>query len=86
MHQVVQDPVNQVFLVDSDIPVAQEVVLQRTELDARPVGDVLYVDTCIIGQAGPGADRSELVRVDRHDDFPSGILIREGLQHIYVDG
>lgn len=74
------------LLIDSHIPVAQEVVLQGTELDTRPVGDVLDVDTCIIRQTGPGADRGELVRVNRHDDFLAGILIREGLQHINVDG
>ena len=74
------------LLIDADVPVAQEIVLERTQFDAHLGGDVLDADRGEIGKSGPGADRRELVGLDVHRDVLAAVFVRECLQHGDIDG
>ena len=48
--QIIKETVHEVLLIDPDIPVAQEVVLQRTQFDAHLRGGVVDADRGEIGK------------------------------------
>src|SRR5260370_1516086 len=77
VHHILEKAVYGIFLKDSEIAVGQHVHLERLQLEAQLVGDVVERDFAMIRQAGFRADRSEL----GHDDlnFVTGILVRPSL-------
>src|SRR5689334_22852155 len=74
---ILQEPVHDVLLKDSQIAISQHVHLQRFQLEAQLVGRVAQRDLAVIGQAGFRTHGGEF---RQHDfDFVAGILIRPGL-------
>jgi hypothetical protein len=74
-----------VFLVDPDVPVREEVVLQGPELDDATRRHVLDPDRPEIGQAGIGADRRELVRLDPYHLGLPRVFVGKGFEDPGVD-
>lgn len=62
--KVVEYAVHDVLLVNPNVAVGEEVVLERSKLDAEPVGDVVDSYRSEIGQARPGTDCREFIRLD----------------------
>ena len=60
LHEVVQDHVRHVLVVDAAVAVGLQVELQALELDAVPVGHVADADGPEVGLPGLRADRREL--------------------------
>lgn len=73
LDDVFEDLVDDVFLEDAEVAVAEEVFLEGSELEAALAGHVADVEDAEVRQAGFGADRSEFRIVD--GDFVAGELI-----------
>ena len=56
------------------------VVLQRLELEAQLVGDVVDLDLAEVGEPGLGADRGELGAADLDLVVAAGARVGEGLE------
>jgi len=67
-------PIHRILVKNAEIPVSQEVSLQRFQLEAKFIRTVANRDRAEIRQAGLRTDRSEFGRGDR--DFVTGKLIR----------
>ena len=76
-HHVFEDLVDDVFLEDAEVAVAEEIFLKRFEFEAAGAGHVANGEVAEVGQAGLGADGGEFGIVD--DDFVVGELILPGL-------
>ena len=76
-HYVFKDLVDDVFLEDSEVAVAEEIFLERFELEAACAGHVADRERAEVGQAGLGANGGQLGIVD--DDFITGKLVLPGL-------
>lgn len=72
---ILQDPVNGIFVEYSQVPVSLDVRFQRLELQAGISGGVTDPDQPEIRLAGPGTDRGEFRDFDT--DFIIGELIGE---------
>jgi len=76
LDDVFEDLVDDVFLEDAEVAVAEEVLLEGLELEAAVAGHVADIEDAEIGQAGFGADRGEFGIVD--GDFVAGELVLPG--------
>ena len=72
-HDVFEDLVDDVFLEDAEVAIAEEVFLKRFELEAALAGHVADGEVAEVGQAGFGAYGSEFWVVD--DDLVAGKLV-----------
>ena len=79
-HEVIEDLVGDILVEDAFIAELDEVVLERFQLDAEPVGHVIDANLSKVGQTGFGADRRELRAADEHLVISMGLGIGKGLQ------
>jgi len=77
LHHILQNTIHRVLLKDTQVAVALQIFLIRLEFETQFAGLVPQRDHTEIGQAGFGADGSELRIVD--DDLVSGKLVWPGL-------
>jgi len=67
-------PIHRILVKNAEIPVSQQVSLQRFQFEAKFIRTVANRDRAEIRQAGLRTDRREFWRGDR--DFVTGKLIR----------
>jgi len=73
---VFENLVDDVFLEDAEVAVAEEIFLERLEFEAAVAGHIADGEDAEVGKAGFGADGSEFWVVD--EDFVAGKLILPG--------
>src|SRR5208337_832783 len=77
LHDVFEDLVDDVFLEDTQIAVAEQVLFERFQLQTALFGHVANSEHAKVGQTGFGADGSELGIVDLN--LVAGRLVLPGL-------
>lgn len=75
-HEVLQDPVDGVFVKDAEVPIGVNVEFQRFEFDARFEGHVMNGNGAEVRESGFGTDRGVFRNLDR--DLIPGKLIGPG--------
>jgi len=76
LDEVFEDLVDDVFLEDAEVAVAEEVFLEALELGAAVAGHIADGECAEVGEAGFGADGGEFGVVD--EDFVAGKLVWPG--------
>jgi hypothetical protein len=77
LHHVFKNLVHDVFLKDAEIPVAEQILFERFQLQTALARHVADGQNAEVGQAGLGADRGQLRIVDLN--LVSGKLVLPGL-------
>ena len=85
LDQILQNPVDGVFVEDAYIPKALDVKFQRLQFEALFIRHVVDFDDRKIRQAGTGADAGELRTGNGNDVFPPGVLIVKRLQNLRLN-
>lgn len=85
LNQILQNPVDGIFVENPHVPVALDVKLERFQLDALLIRDVVDFDDGKIRQAGTGADAGELRTGDGNRVVPPGILVLKRLQNFRLN-
>ena len=60
LHDIFKDLVDDVFLEDAEVAIAEEILLERLELEAALAGHVADGQNAEVGQTGLGADAGQL--------------------------
>lgn len=80
LYQILQNPVDGVFVENADVAKALDVKFQSFQLQAFFIRQVVDFDYGKIGLAGAGANAGELRAGDGNDVVPPGVLVFERLQ------
>jgi hypothetical protein len=83
--EIFENSVDKVFLVYPNIAIAEQIILQRPELNYGLRGSVGNPDCSKIRQTRKRAYCGEFVGIDRYNNLFAGIFIRKGFKYGNID-